>query len=196
MDGNAYANFVPVDSTVNGILAASWNYVTTKNSPHIYNMCIPECDIKISWMELMLTGYAVINKRVPFNGILWYPSATMTKSRLFHKIYFVLFQIVPAIFIDFLLMILGYKPVLFSIQMRIHKGMEMFEYYTVKSWNFNTENIETLRKKLNSREKKNYMLESEGIDIEEYMTDCILYIRRNILKETDDMLPAAHRNMK
>ncbi|KAJ8954243.1 hypothetical protein NQ318_005839 [Aromia moschata] len=196
MDYNTHANFVPADCTVSGMLAASWNYLNFPDSPNIINLCVPEKDIKINWGELIFTGYRVINESVPFNNILWYPGGTITTSKLYNNINFVLFQLIPALFIDLLLIVLGYKPILYNIQMRIRKGSEMFEYYTVKEWNFSTKNIEAIRSKLNERENEIYVVQSDVIDVEKYLTDCILVVRRSILKETDDMLPAARRNMK
>lgn len=92
--------------------------------------------------------------------------------------------------------LMDYFSSLYGIQMRIRKGAEMFEYYTTKVWSFETKNIEMMRRKLNDREKKIYQIERDVIDVKDYLTKCILCVRRNILKETDDMLPAAHRNMK
>lgn len=74
--------------------------------------------------------------------------------------------------------------------------MDMFEFYTTKAWDFDTTNLMDIRKKLNKREKDTYILESEDIDIENYLEQSILAARRYILKETDDMLPRAKRILK
>lgn len=81
-----------------------------RKAPYIINLCVPESDIKINWEEIILCGYDVINFKVPFNNILWYPGGTMTKSRLYNNFNFVLFQLIPAIFVDFLLVLFSYKP--------------------------------------------------------------------------------------
>lgn len=80
--------------------------------------------------------------------------------------------------------------------MRILKGAEMIEYYTTKAWDFDTSNLELLRKQLNSKESEIYVLKSDHIDLEDYLEKAGLFARRYILKESDDMLPAARRNMK
>lgn len=72
----------------------------------------------------------------------------------------------------------------------------MFEFYTNKAWDFDTTNLLNIRKHLNKKEKGIYILQSDNIDIESYMTHSILAARRNILKETDDMLPRAKRTIK
>ncbi|XP_056632464.1 putative fatty acyl-CoA reductase CG5065 [Diorhabda sublineata] len=196
MDSKSYANLIPVDATVSGILVFSWYYLNTKNSPHIFNLCVPEIDVKKTWEDILDLGRDIIENDVPFNGILWYPGGGITKNRLYAKINFILFQIIPALFIDMLLFVLGYKPILFNFQMRILKGTEMFEFYTTRAWDFETENTLKIRELLNERELGNYVLKAGSINIRDYLIKCMLSCRRHILKETDDMIPAAKRNMK
>lgn len=72
----------------------------------------------------------------------------------------------------------------------------MFEFYTVKAWDFDTKNLLDIRRELNEREKKNYVLGSKHINIEDYLEQCILAARRYILNEPDELLPRARRTMK
>lgn len=78
--------------------------------PYIYNCCVPKCDFKATWEEILDSGRKVIRERVPFNMILWYPEGTITKSRLYNRINLILLHILPAIFIDFLMLLIGQKP--------------------------------------------------------------------------------------
>lgn len=56
-------------------------------------------------------GKHVVRNIVPFNGIVWYPGGSLQSSKLVHNICFYLFQLIPAILIDLLLVALGFKPV-------------------------------------------------------------------------------------
>lgn len=67
-------------------------------------------EFNISWEELINLGKDIIYNDTPFNGVVWYPGGSMKKSRFLHFICFYMFQIVPAVFIDALLIVLGYKP--------------------------------------------------------------------------------------
>lgn len=194
MDSKSYADMIPADVCVNGMLCATWNYATTK-SQRYFNLTSTS-DYQLSWEEIIELGREVINNRMPFNQVVWYPGGSMKKSRITHFICFYLFQIIPALFIDLLLVILGYKPVLYQIQRRIEKGSEMFEYYTGRAWNFSNDQMKAARDKLNQKERKIYKMDGEGLDLLDFLTDCIHTVRVNNLKETDDMLPAARRNMK
>lgn len=195
LDSKSFANLVPADSTINGTLISIWDYLTTKKQ-YVFNLCVPLEDIKLNWEEIVELGKDVIYNRIPFNGILWYPGGSMTKSKAWHYFNFVLFQIIPAFFIDGLLLCLGYPPVLLKVNNRLHKGQEMFEYYTTRAWYFKTDYLVHMRKKLNSIEKKLYKVDAEGLVIKDYLEKCMLYARRHMFKETDDMIPTAKRNMK
>lgn len=72
----------------------------------------------------------------------------------------------------------------------------MFEYYTTKAWNFSNEKMLNVGTKMNAKEKSYYRIDGEGLDVKAYFIDCIMGVRRNNLKETDDMIPAAKRHLK
>ncbi|XP_057672431.1 putative fatty acyl-CoA reductase CG5065 [Diorhabda carinulata] len=196
MDTSCYANFSPIDCTVSAIMVFSWYHLTTNNPNYIYNLCIPQKDLQISWEEIFATAKDVIHNDCPFNLMLWYPEGTITKSRLYNKINTILFQLLPALILDLILLIAGQKPQFWSIQNRILNGMKMYEFYTIRKWDFETTQIEKIREVLNTTEKDHYQLEDKEKDVRKYLKHCILYLRRHYFKETDDMLPAARRNMK
>lgn len=68
-------------------------------------------EIKVSWEEIIEIGREVINTKMPLNGVVWYPGGSMKKYRWAHNLAFFFFHIIPAIFVDGLLVVLGYKPV-------------------------------------------------------------------------------------
>jgi hypothetical protein len=55
-------------------------------------------------------------ERVPLNGVVWYPGGSIKKSRLLHNICVLLFHLIPAYFIDFILFVLGYPTVWVSMR--------------------------------------------------------------------------------
>ncbi|XP_072376256.1 putative fatty acyl-CoA reductase CG5065 [Diabrotica undecimpunctata] len=196
MDSDSYANFAPIDCTVSAIMMYAWHYLTTKDPQYIYNLCMPQSDLQITWKEVLDTARDVIYTEVPFNLLLWYPDGTTTKSRLYNRINTVLFQLLPALIIDLILLIAGQKPQFLAIQNRILKGMEMYEFYITRKWNFETTSLEQIRTGLNVTEKENYQVQSDEKDVRKFLRDCMFYLRRHFFNETDDMLPAAKRNMK
>ncbi|KAI8433255.1 hypothetical protein MSG28_015329 [Choristoneura fumiferana] len=193
---NSYADYLPVDVFVSGIMISAWYWIQEGNhSVRVVNFT-SSAEIKVTWSEMIEAGREIIMNRLPLNGVAWYPGGSMKHSRLYHNICMVLFHWIPAILVDTLLLVLGYKPVLIRVQRRIQKGFEVFEYYTTNQWDFQSDIAQNERKALNARERRDYKVDAVGLDISRYFEDCILSARRYILKEGDETIPAARRHMK
>lgn len=110
-DSDGYGDYLPVDIAVNCMLIATWNFIDNRdNSRRIYNVC-SSSEIKVSWNQVIEMGREIVSSKVPLNGVMWYPGGSMKTSRLYHNICLILYHFIPAIFIDALLICLGYKPV-------------------------------------------------------------------------------------
>jgi len=111
-NSSGYGDFLPVDIAVNGILVASWRNITagTNNTNRVAHMTSSN-DIKVSWAEIIELGRWVIENKVPLNGVAWYPGGSMKSNYWVHFICMVLFQWIPALFVDALLILLRYPPV-------------------------------------------------------------------------------------
>ncbi|XP_048488006.1 fatty acyl-CoA reductase 1 isoform X2 [Plutella xylostella] len=193
---NSYADYLPVDVFINGIMIAAWNYIKYGDkAANIINFT-SSAEIKVTWSEMIDAGREIIMNRVPLNGVAWYPGGSMKHSRLYHNICLIFFHWIPAMIVDALLFCLGYKPVLMRVQRRISKGFEVFEYYTNNQWDFKSDIAQTVRQRLNTRERRDYKVDAIGLDISKYFEDCIRSARIFILKEYDHTLPAARRHMK
>ncbi|XP_059061569.1 fatty acyl-CoA reductase 1 [Achroia grisella] len=192
---NSYADFLPVDVFINGIMIGIWHYVMIGDKEKNIVNFTSSAEVKVTWNEMIEAGREIITNRVPLNGVAWYPGGSMKHSRLQHNICAFFFHWVPAVIVDTLLFCLGYKPVLWRVHQRISKGFEVFEYYTNNQWDFKSDIAQTERRKLNPRERRDYKVDSVGLDITKYFEDCIRAARIYILKEYDDTLPAARRHM-
>ncbi|EFA05205.1 fatty acyl-CoA reductase 1 [Tribolium castaneum] len=195
MQGDSYADFVPADVTINGMLSASWYYLSHDQNAQFYNIT-SSSQYNFTWEELITTGKSVIFNEVPFNGVVWYPGGSIKTVRWVHELCFYLFQLLPAILIDVILVLLRYKPVLYQIQRRIQKGNEVFEYYTNRAWDFSNRRANDVKGIMNEIERKVYKIDGEGFDLKDYLTKCMWCLRRNNLKESDETVPAARRHMK
>ncbi|CAG9814945.1 unnamed protein product, partial [Phaedon cochleariae] len=193
-NSDKYADFLPVDIGVNAMIVSTFDYLNHKQR-RVYNLT-SSSEYKISWSEIIEIGRTVIEQRMPLNNVAWYPGGSMKTSRLVHNICFYLFHMLPAIIVDALLVILGYKPVLMRVQKRISKGFEVFEYYANNQWDFENKESCKARNLMNPRERRNFKVDGDGIDYVDYFTDCVHCTRLYILKESDDTIPAARRHMK
>nr|QLI62000.1 fatty acyl-CoA reductase 10 [Streltzoviella insularis] len=193
---DSYADYLPVDVFINGIMVVVWNYLSYGDKKSTIFNFTSSAEVKVTWSELIDTGREIILNRVPLNGVVWYPGGSMKHSRLAHNICAVLFHWIPAILIDTLLIILRYEPVLLRVHRRISKGFDVFEYYTNNQWDFKSEIGQMVRTRLNTREKEDYKVDADGVNISDYFEDCVRAARVYILKEPDDTIPAAKRHMK
>ncbi|XP_049942017.1 putative fatty acyl-CoA reductase CG5065 [Schistocerca serialis cubense] len=194
-DQNGYADYLPVDIAVNGIMIATWNYVANGDKEKSIVNMTSSSEFQISWAEIIERGRK-ITERVPLNGVVWYPGGSMKRSRLLHNICLLFFHFIPAILIDTLIFLAGHKPIMMRVQRRIMKGFEVFEYYANNQWQFINDSALEVRKQLNKRERLLYKIDGDDLDIDAYFEDCIRAARLYILKELPETLPAARRHLR
>ncbi|RZC40817.1 fatty acyl-CoA reductase -like, partial [Asbolus verrucosus] len=190
--GDSYADYIPVDIVANCLVCGPFTFKMTKK--RIFNLT-SSAEYKVSFEEIIEIGRGIVTKKLPLNGVLWYPGGSMKRSRLLHNIDFFLVQVLPAIILDGILIMLRYKPVLMRVQRKIYKGYDIFEYYANKQWDFDNDHTLQMRNMFNPREKVTYKLDGDGINYEDYFTNCIYAARRYLLKEPDNTIPSARRHM-
>uniref|UniRef100_A0A1Q3FZW2 Fatty acyl-CoA reductase n=1 Tax=Culex tarsalis TaxID=7177 RepID=A0A1Q3FZW2_CULTA len=195
-DASGYGDYLPVDFGVSAICVCTWNYVGQKDyARNIYHL-VSSAEIRVSWEGVTQLGKSITHNKVPLNGVAWYPGGTIKKYRWQHNLAAFFYHWIPAVLIDCLLYVLGYKPILCRVHRRIAKGFEVLEYYANNQWDFDNAAVLYLRTKVNAEEKVKFKIDAGGVVINEYFENCIWGARRFILKETDDTLPAAKRHMK
>ncbi|XP_039437262.1 fatty acyl-CoA reductase wat [Culex pipiens pallens] len=195
-DASGYGDYLPVDFGVSAICVCTWNYVGQKDyARNIYHL-VSSAEIRVSWEGVAELGKSITHNKVPLNGVAWYPGGTIKKYRWQHNLAAFFYHWIPAVLIDCLLYVLGYKPILCRVHRRIAKGFEVLEYYANNQWDFDNAAILYLRTKMNAEEKVKFKIDAAGVVINEYFENCIWGARRFILNESDDTLPAAKRHMK
>ncbi|XP_046383096.1 fatty acyl-CoA reductase 1 [Ischnura elegans] len=196
-DSRGHADFIPVDVAVNATLMITWDFVTKKPKDpekRVYNLT-SSSEHKVSWEAILDIGRAV-SKKIPLNGIVWYPGGSMKRSKVLHLICVFLFHTIPAYFLDAIIFLSGNKPVLRRVQARITKGFEVFEYYANRQWEFNNDNLVGLRQLQNEREYEELLIDGKSLELYDYFEKCTLAARLYLLGETLDTLPAARRHLK
>ncbi|XP_011860548.1 PREDICTED: putative fatty acyl-CoA reductase CG5065 [Vollenhovia emeryi] len=192
---NSYADYLPVDIAVNAILLGTWNYIYHKDHNRSVINLTSSSEFKVTWAEIISRGRRII-KKIPLNGVVWYPGGSMKKSRLMHNICIVLFHMIPAYIIDAFIFLAGYKPIMCRVHRRINKGFEVFEYYANHQWDFENTYAGYIREKLNSTEYDKYRVHGNDLVIDDYFEDCIRAARIYILNEPPETLPAARRHLR
>ncbi|PSN41792.1 putative fatty acyl-CoA reductase [Blattella germanica] len=193
---DGYGDYLPVDIAVNGVLVATWNFLDNNDrEKRVYHLT-SSSELRITWQEIIDHGRQVVTEKVPLNGVVWYPGGSLKRSRMVHNICWFFFHLIPALLIDLLIVLAGHKPIMMRVHKRINKGFEVFEYYTNRQWDFKNEHVVWARKIMNDKERLEFKIDGEDLNIDEYIHDCIHAARLYILNEPAETLPAARRHMQ
>ncbi|XP_050438445.1 fatty acyl-CoA reductase 1 [Adelges cooleyi] len=191
-----YADYLPVDITVNGLLLLTWNYVENNDTDRSICHLTSSQEWRVTWQEIIDIGKDIVTNEVPLNGAVWYPGGSMKSNKIHHYLCVFFLHTIPAYFLDAIIYLSGNKPCLVRIQDRINKGFEVFEYYANNQWEFRNEHVHYMRKIMNAREKFEYKIDGADMNIRNYFRDCIMAARIYILKEMPETLPRARTHMK
>lgn len=141
----------------------------------------------------------LVHYQYPFLKSFWIPGMVITPFYSYYIFRVILFQVIPSAFLDFILVCLGRKPVILSIQRKAHCGNVSKKHFVFNSFGSSgTTDVERydaiglgtdfdISEHMNSGETK------EG-RYEAYRTH-VLGMRRNLLKEDDSSLPQARIKM-
>ncbi|XP_055837530.1 putative fatty acyl-CoA reductase CG5065 isoform X2 [Episyrphus balteatus] len=197
VDKTNLSEVIPVDYAINGLVVIPYFFNKDKkpDSIPIYNMTNAD-HRKVPWGHVIETSQN-IGYQYPLNMGLWYPDPCITTNQLYHKINTILFHWLPAIFIDFLLLIFGQKRFMIRVHKKIATGLEVLQFFTLKKWTFKSENYAALWKDLGKKDKEIFNMDMDSeVSEEEYMIRCAMGGRQFLLKEKNEDLPKARLHLK
>lgn len=105
-------------------------------------------------------------------------------------------QWIPALLIDFLMLIFFQPRFLVKVQKRIYIGLGVLQFFTTRRWDFNSDNFKNIFRNLSPEEKVVFNMNTEDIEEKEYLKDCILGGRQYCLKEPLSTLKKARIQLK
>lgn len=82
------------------------------------------------------------------------------------------------------------------VQNKIHVGLYVLQFFTMRSWDFKSENFKNLYKRLSPEEKDIFNMDTEAVDTTPYLKNVILGGRQYCLKEPLSSLPRARIHLK
>ncbi|XP_063629941.1 putative fatty acyl-CoA reductase CG5065 [Cydia splendana] len=168
-DASIYAQVIPVDVAINAMIALAMIEATKKKSKNIpvYNLNAGHLK-PTTWGEVL--NYAKeIRWKYPMSWPLWYPDGGITTNYVLHETKRILFHLVPAYLIDFLLLIAGQKRLMVRIQGIISNGLILLQYFTTREWHFPCPNFDAIHTILSEEEDQIYQTYKEDFDIESYL---------------------------
>ncbi|GBP57038.1 Putative fatty acyl-CoA reductase CG5065 [Eumeta japonica] len=158
----------------------------------IYNCCAGDLNY-MTMKEIVEFGKSLISE-IPVKDSLWHVGGDITTSRTVHYVKVLLLHLLPAIFVDAVLCLLGRKPMLVKIQRRIYIANLALEYYITRSWKFNNRNFITLRDKIKEGDRKDFFYLLQEIDKYDYFRKAVAYGNRYLFKQTEEDEPEARRH--
>lgn len=131
-----------------------------------------------------------------FSAGLWYPNGNITMNVVKHYMTLFICQWIPAILIDFLMLIFFQPRFMIRVQKKIFVGLGVLQFFTTRQWKFLSDNFKEVYHKLTLEEKKIFNMNTEEVEENEYLKNCILGGRQFCLKEPLSTIPKARMQLK
>ncbi|CAG9802080.1 unnamed protein product [Chironomus riparius] len=196
---NREANFesIPVDLAINGLIMIVKKLCTeTKKSKEIpvFNVTMHEL-VRMTYGKFFDLSVAM-REEIPASISLWYPNVTITLNKFYYLINIILFQWIPAYFIDLLLLIFGQKRFMVHVQKKIAIGMDVLKCFTMNNWNFRSKNFTDLVEIQSKEEYDMFFVDTRQIDVDKMVRQSIIGGRVYCLNDPLSTVPKAKRLLK
>ncbi|XP_041072312.1 fatty acyl-CoA reductase 1 isoform X2 [Carcharodon carcharias] len=192
---DAVADLIPVDVVVNLTLAAGWyTAVHRPKTTLIYN-CTTGGINPFHWGQI---EYHVIStfKRNPLDQAFRRPNANITSNYLINQYWIAVSHKAPALVYDLYLRLTGQKPRMMKIFNRLHKSMMLLEYFSSKSWDWSSDNMNMLMSQLSLEDKRGFNFDVRQLHWPEYIENYCIGTKKYVLNEDMSGLPAARQHLK
>ncbi|CAG9853653.1 unnamed protein product [Phyllotreta striolata] len=194
--GENTGQFVPVDYAINASICIAYlvgtNQTGRKDVP-VYNLTTSSA-VSITYREILDKGRSLVRDN-PFEMQIWYPDGDIRSSKFVHNIYSFFYHWLPAILIDFLMIIFRQKTFMIRIQKKIYDGLELLEFFSVREWIFKSEYFLGIADKLNQNDREKFPM-IKTPDLTDYMRNAILGTRQYCLKEDLSSLDRCRKKQK
>jgi alcohol-forming fatty acyl-CoA reductase len=181
-----FVNIVPVDMTVNLILAA-----TRARTNEIYN-CVWQVTKKIEDHK------AIFLKDIrnhPVRQMIFYPSFTYTSSIIMFKFLMLFTSYLPAIMIDTILKLKGSSTRFVKIYNKVYYYQMLYHYFTAH-WHFQVDNSRRLFTDLSLEDQKEFPFDVKSDEFVDYIYNTNSSMRINYFKENEKDLIEARKKLK
>ncbi|XP_055375872.1 putative fatty acyl-CoA reductase CG5065 [Condylostylus longicornis] len=183
-DPSIYSEYTPVDSSARCMIVAAYamgtNQARVSDDIPVYNCSRPYKNYQVTSVGLEVL------KENPMEKTLWAPDNTMTSSPFYFHLRFFLFQMIPAIIVDIMLLTFRQKPFLYKLQKRVYKSFSFMAPFLQTQWNVSSDNVRHLDSLIPRKEIDEFGCYDHMIfDLHSYMKNCITGVKVNLLKEPE-----------
>ncbi|XP_072757566.1 putative fatty acyl-CoA reductase CG5065 isoform X2 [Anoplolepis gracilipes] len=186
-DPNIPANLVPVDFTVNALIASAWdvsNQCRRGKDMLIYNYISANA---LTWIEY-INKILYINQKYPLKDSMWFPFIILISREMPYKICTWFCHLLPAFLVDTVRICMGRRPRMWKLYNKIHKAVKSIAHFSTNTWNYTDDNVQIMWNCLNEKDQQLFPFNVKELDWTKYLTDFHKGIRLYLLKEDDSNL--------
>ncbi|KOC68027.1 Putative fatty acyl-CoA reductase [Habropoda laboriosa] len=197
-DGSKEVSVVPGDLTANALIACAWDVGTRQKSANIeeekndkvtiYNYVSKDNPLTYTQLRSLSELYGL---EFPTRRALWYYTFEQHKHKIIHIFYVYLFHLLPAILIDAAMLCTGKQPRMLKIYKKIHKFMDVLDYFTTRDWTFSNDNFKAVLSNLTPEDRDNFFCDITQIQWDRFFRTYVQGIRVYLIKDPLDTLPEA-----
>ncbi|XP_020287702.1 putative fatty acyl-CoA reductase CG5065 isoform X2 [Pseudomyrmex gracilis] len=193
-NGDVQAQIVPVDKTVNALIASAWDVYNqfrlcrNNSNTRIYN-CITS-DNGPNWREF-LTTIVTLKTVYPVNHTLWEPMVIIKSPKIIYDIYILFYHLFPGVFMDIARVITGHQPRILKMYKRIHKIMKENSPFILNEWIYNNHNVHTMWNRLSTQDQQLFNFNMKKFDWETYFLNYCKGKRLYLLNQNNSSLKRA-----
>ncbi|XP_072948530.1 fatty acyl-CoA reductase wat-like [Epargyreus clarus] len=199
MDLNKVADMVPVDLTVNAIIASAWH--TAKNfkenqTSHIpvYNY-VSGAQNPITWGEFIESNRKKGSDKPTIKAV-WYYGLNPTNSYYMFRFYDFFLHYLPALLIDFFCFLTGRRRAMLKFYKKVSKLATILFYFSTQDWKFSDDGVRSMWRSLSSQDRVVFPFSISDMSWD-YMTETFLLgLRVYLVKDDLSTLPEARRRWR
>lgn len=192
---NYRAHLVPVDLSVNALLASAWDIANNSyEEAPIYNY-IPDNDNPVLWRDFLQFGYEA-GIQIPLVRAIWYPVMNVTKSLILFNLMAFFYHTLPAYLMDTGLVVVGKKPRMKQIYKKVHKYVQLMSYFSNGEWKFTNNNTRELWLKLSNNDKKLFFFDMKQLEWRRLISSSLYGLRTYVAKDDPNTIPMALKRVR
>ncbi|XP_008549791.1 fatty acyl-CoA reductase wat [Microplitis demolitor] len=195
---DVYANMVPVDYTVNAILASAWDVATQPDKRGenmlIYNY-ISTVENPITW-GFYIDNCLTYGRDFPLKQSVWYLTMSTYQNKTINFFANIILHLLPALLVDIVAVCTGHKPRVVKSISKINRFLNVIQPFSLKNWNFKNDNIQRLWLRLDSKDKLSLKFTFDKFDWKHYLRNHMLGVRLYLFKEDMSTLESARKRLQ
>ncbi|OAD57853.1 hypothetical protein WN48_01390 [Eufriesea mexicana] len=157
-------DMIPVDMTINGLLAAIWDFVVNRksNEPQVYNYGSSDWN-PLKVFEGCAQGIEILRKN-PSVKAVWYPFFICSNNILVFLLLHTLCHVLPSLFIDLFRLLRGKKPVLVRILFSVTKNYRLLSYFARSEWIIKADKLKEIQTRMNKVDLEEFPCDLGSVD--------------------------------